>query len=177
MPPRATFLDGAPPGVISHPGTNVGDAIATALGGFDENSRSQRVIVLITDGEAHDPGVLRRRGRLPNTEVSSTRSASARPRARPCRKLDAAGNVIGYKQEGGQPVITRSDETTLQEIARIGGGEYHHAAPDGSELDSNWSPRWASCSRARSAHSWTCGALSAISFRWPRPLSCWSSVG
>ena len=49
-----SFLDGARPGVISKPGTNIGDAVRTAMSGFDENSNSQRVIVLITDGEAHD---------------------------------------------------------------------------------------------------------------------------
>lgn len=130
-----TFLDGARPGVISHPGTNVGDAITTALGGFDENSSSQRVIVLITDGEAHDPGALDVARQAADAGVVLYTIGFGSTEGAPVPEVDAAGNVIGYKQEGGQPVITRLDETTLQEIARIGGGEYYHAAPDGSELD------------------------------------------
>ncbi|NJN84456.1 MAG: VWA domain-containing protein [Caldilineaceae bacterium] len=55
-----SFLDGARPSVISKPGTNIGDAVRTAMSGFDEKSNSQRVIVLITDGEAHDVDALSR---------------------------------------------------------------------------------------------------------------------
>ncbi|MDH3675474.1 MAG: VWA domain-containing protein, partial [Anaerolineae bacterium] len=46
-----TFLDNARPEVISKQGTNIGDAIRTAMSGFDANRSSQKVIVLITDGE------------------------------------------------------------------------------------------------------------------------------
>lgn len=130
-----TFLDGARPSVISRPGTNVGEAITTAMGGFDENSSSQRVIVLITDGEAHDPGVLGVAQQAADAGVMLYTIGFGSPEGAPVPEVDPAGNIIGYKQEGGQPVITRLDETTLQEIARIGRGEYYRAAPDGSELD------------------------------------------
>lgn len=131
-----TFLDGARPAVISRPGTNVGDAILTAMGGFDENSAGQRVIVLITDGEGHEPGALDAARQAADAGAVIYAIGFGSPEGAPVPELDGAGNVIGYKvDEAGQPVITRLDEATLQEIARIGGGEYYRAAADGSELD------------------------------------------
>ena len=53
-----TFLDNARPEVISRPGTAIGDAIQTAMRGFDMNRPSQKVIVLITDGEDHEGDAL-----------------------------------------------------------------------------------------------------------------------
>ncbi|MGB4868404.1 MAG: VWA domain-containing protein, partial [Candidatus Promineifilaceae bacterium] len=45
------YLDGANPSVISRPGTAIGDAIRTAVSGFDESLDSQKVLVVISDGE------------------------------------------------------------------------------------------------------------------------------
>jgi acyl-CoA reductase-like NAD-dependent aldehyde dehydrogenase len=45
---------GLPPGVLqvlSGSGSAIGDAIRTALNGFDPNRNSQKVIVVVTDGE------------------------------------------------------------------------------------------------------------------------------
>ena len=53
-----TFLDNARPGVISKPGTAIGDAIRTALTGFDEKRPSQKVLLIITDGEDHEADTL-----------------------------------------------------------------------------------------------------------------------
>ncbi len=50
--------------------------------------------------------------------------------------VDGRGNVIGAKQDaGGQALLTRLDEATLQEIARIGNGQYYRATASGGELD------------------------------------------
>ena len=46
-----SFLDIARPGIVSRPGTAIGDAIRTAMRGFDQARTSQKVIVLMTDGE------------------------------------------------------------------------------------------------------------------------------
>ncbi|UCC63145.1 MAG: VWA domain-containing protein, partial [Anaerolineae bacterium] len=53
-----SFLDNARPEVISRAGTAIGDAIRTAMSGFDMKRASQKVIVLITDGEDHGDDTL-----------------------------------------------------------------------------------------------------------------------
>lgn len=131
-----SFLDDARPSVISKPGTDIGDAVRTALRGFDEKSNSQRVILLITDGEGHEAGSLDVVKQAADEGVIFYTIGFGSPEGVPVPMTDAAGNVVGYKQDAnGQTVLTRLDEQTLQEIASIGGGQYYRATAAGSELD------------------------------------------
>jgi Ca-activated chloride channel family protein len=130
-----TFLDNARPEVISKPGTDVGGAIRTALTGFDFKRPSQKVLVLITDGEAHDPNMLDVAQQAADQGVRLYTIGFGSPAGEPIPQVDTAGNVIGYKKDlAGQVVISKLDEATLQQIAQIGGGQYYRAAADGSEL-------------------------------------------
>jgi Ca-activated chloride channel family protein len=59
------YLASAGPSIISRPGTVIGDAIRTAQRSFDDKLESQKVLIIMTDGEDAETGVLRtsRRGR------------------------------------------------------------------------------------------------------------------
>lgn len=130
------FLEGARPGIISKPGTDVSDAFRTAMGAFDENSGSQRVILLITDGEAHDSNVLVTAQQIADQGVRLFTLGFGSPEGAPVPQIDINGQYVGMKiDEKGAPVISKLDETTLQEIARLGGGKYWRASAAGSELD------------------------------------------
>lgn len=130
------FLRAAAPGAISQPGTNVGEAIATALGAFDENSSAQRVLLIFTDGEAHDADALAQAQVAADAEVRIYTVGLGSPEGAPVPALDAFGNVVGQKiGSDGQPVVTKLDEATLQQIAEIGGGSYALARPGGEHLD------------------------------------------
>lgn len=130
-----TFLDSARPEVISKPGTDVGDAIRTALRGFDAERPSQKVIILITDGEAHDTAVFDAAKEAADQGARLYTIGFGSTAGEPIPLRDAAGNVTGYKKDqNGQVVISKLDEATLQKIAEIGGGKYYHAGADGSEL-------------------------------------------
>jgi Ca-activated chloride channel family protein len=131
-----SFLDGARPGVISKPGTNIGDAIRTAMSGFDENSNSQRVIVLITDGEAHDAEAITAVQQAADEGVIFYTIGFGSPEGVPIPQTDAAGNVIGYKTDrNGETVLSRLDEETLRTIAATGNGQFFRASASGAELD------------------------------------------
>ncbi len=131
-----TFLDGARPGVISKPGTNIGDAVRTAMDGFDAKSNAQRVIVLITDGEAHDDAALDAVRTAAEDGVIFYTIGFGSPEGVPIPEVDAAGNNLGFKTDRqGQTVLSRLDETTLREIASAGNGRYFQATAGGSELD------------------------------------------
>jgi len=129
------FLEGAEPGVISKPGTNVGDALRTALNAFDAESGSQKVLLLITDGKAHDADTLRVAQEVADQGVRIYTIGFGSPEGAPVPQVDAFGRVAGTKLDAqGLPVISRLDEGTLQEIARIGGGVYARAETGGQEL-------------------------------------------
>ena len=131
-----SFLDDARPSVISKPGTDIGDAVRTALRGFDEHSSSQRVILLITDGEGHDPNSLDVVKQAAEEGVIFYTMGFGSPEGVPVPLVDNAGNVVGYKKDGaGETVLTRLDEKTLLEVARIGSGQYYRATASGAELD------------------------------------------
>ena len=130
-----TFLDNARPEVISKPGTNIGDAIRTAMSGFDYNRASQKVIVLITDGEDHEADTLDVAQQAADQGIMLYTIGFGSPQGEPIPEYNAQGEVVGYKRDqGGEVVLSKLDETTLQKIAQIGSGKYYRAKADGSEL-------------------------------------------
>jgi Ca-activated chloride channel family protein len=129
------FLEGAEPGVISRPGTDVGGALRTALNAFEAESESQKVVVLITDGEAHDAETLRAAQELADADVRIFTIGFGSPEGAAVPQVDVFGRVVGTKIDAqGLPVISKLDEATLQEIANIGGGIYSRAEAGGQEL-------------------------------------------
>lgn len=130
-----SFLDAARPGIISRPGTALGAAIRTAMGGFDPQRASQKVILILTDGESHDDDVL--------TAVQEAAAVGAilyaigfgSPDGEPIPEYDANGQLIGYKKDqAGQVVLSRLDEGILQQVAGEN-GRYFRATASGAELD------------------------------------------
>jgi len=131
-----SFLKSASPDSISRPGTEMGAAIRTAMSGFDNNHNSQRVIVIITDGENHQPDAIAEAQAAAQDGVLIYTIGFGSTEGKPIPEYAADGSIVGYKtDEAGQTVLSRLDETTLQEIAQIGHGKYFRAAADGSELD------------------------------------------
>jgi len=131
-----TFLDNARPGVISRPGTAIGDAIYTATSGFDENRASQKVIVLITDGEDHEGNAAAMAEKAARQGIRLYTIGFGSLAGEPIPEYNAQGEVVGYKKDkNGEVVLSRLDEATLQQIAEIGGGQYYRASASGAELD------------------------------------------
>jgi Ca-activated chloride channel family protein len=130
-----TFLDNARPEVISKPGTNIGDAIRSAMSGFDYNRASQKVIVLITDGEDHDANTLTMAQQAAEQGIMLYAIGFGSPQGEPIPEYNAQGEVTGFmKDQAGEVVLSKLDEATLQQIAQIGSGKYFRATADGSEL-------------------------------------------
>ena len=130
-----TFLDNARPQVISKQGTNIGDAIRTAMSGFDLNRSSQKVIVLITDGENLEGDALAMAQTAAEQGVMIYTIGFGSPSGEPIPEYNDQGEVTGYKRDqNGEVVISKLDEATLQQLAQIGHGTYFQATVDGSEL-------------------------------------------
>ena len=122
------FLDNARPEVISNPGTNIGAAIRTAMSGFDYNRASQKVIVLITDGEDHDANTMAIAQQAADQGIMLYTIGFGSPQGEPIPQYNDQGEVIGYKKDqNGEVVLSRLDEATLQQIADATGGLYFRA--------------------------------------------------
>ncbi len=119
------FVQSAHPGLAGTQGTALGDAIETALEGFDEGRQYHRVLVIVTDGEDHDAGALALakeaydQGMLIFTVGVGTADGSFIP-------MIVRGEEDWKRDAQGQPVRTKLNETLLNELADQGGGQYFH---------------------------------------------------
>jgi Ca-activated chloride channel family protein len=132
-----TYLDSADPSVISRPGTVIGDAIRTAMNGFDPTLSSQKVLIVMTDGEDHETDPLSTAKEVADEDVLIYTIGFGTPEGEPIPVLDQNGAIVDYKRDqNGEVVLSKLDETTLQSIAQTGSGQYYRASADGSELQS-----------------------------------------
>lgn len=132
-----SYLRDAGPGLISRPGTVIGDAIRTAAAAFDPKLASQKVLVVMTDGEDVESDPLAAAKEAAEQGVLIYTIGFGTPEGDRVPEIDQRGRVVGYKQDAqGNPVLSRMDEATLQAIAAAAGGQYYRATPDGRELAS-----------------------------------------
>lgn len=124
------YLDALSPEIVNQSGTSLYSALRQALGllGSDSERGPPGAIVLVSDGEALDPPRMvdlsldeaRRRGVPVHTVAIGTAAGAPVPDIDPL-----SGRRIGYKREPDGTVATsRTDEATLQRIARETGGTF-----------------------------------------------------
>ena len=132
-----SYLDSANPSVISRPGTVIGDAIRTAALGFDPNLSSQKVMIVMTDGEDHETDPLAAAKDVAEKDVLIYTIGFGTPEGEPIPVMDENGSIIDYKRDqNGEVVLSKLDETVLQSIAQTGNGSYFRASAGGNELQS-----------------------------------------
>ena len=130
------YLNNARPSAITRQGTVIGEAIETATIGFSDKRESQKVIVIMSDGEIHDeenapdPVEAARQAAGDGTVIYTVGFGS--PDGAPVPRHDEQGNLIGpHLDKQGNPVVSRLDESLLQQIAEAGGGLYYRAGEIG----------------------------------------------
>ena len=131
-----TYLGHAGPDAITRQGTAISEAVYTASAGFSDLRLSQKVIVIMTDGENHegDPFAAAREAAEEGIVIYTVGFGS--PEGRPVPVYDEQGAVIGYRQDAqGRDIISRLDEGALQQIAEAGGGQYFSASDRGAIAD------------------------------------------
>jgi Ca-activated chloride channel homolog len=130
------FLDNVDIDSIPVPGTAVAKAIERATDAFPEGTRKHKVLLLVTDGEDHigDPLEAARRAKKEGLIIHAIGLGT--PEGEPIPVRDEQGRLTGHlKGSGGDVVLSRLDETTLQRVALSTGGTYHRATAGQMELD------------------------------------------
>jgi Ca-activated chloride channel family protein len=132
----ASFLNSVTTNAITRQGTAIESALRLAVDAFQNKSGTEEFIILITDGEnlEGDP--------LPVANEAGQRGITIHAigygdpvDGAPVPVLDEAGNIADFKKDRfGQVVVSRLDETILQEIAEQTGGLYQRASPGGIEI-------------------------------------------
>ncbi len=124
-----TFLENAHPGMISRQGTAITEAIDAAVQGYDVLRPSQKVLVVLSDGEDHEGDAVEAATRAADAGVIVYTVGLGSPEGEPIPDPATSNGSISYKRDRrGQMVISRLDETVLQEIAAAGNGRYFSGA-------------------------------------------------
>jgi len=127
------FLNALGPDVAPVPGTDLGAAVETAISAFDPASETDKVILLITDGEDNE-----------NRGFAAAREAAEKgiqifvfgigdPSGGPIPAADGKG---GFKKDKkGQLILSKLDEEGLKKMAAVTGGTYIRSVAGDLDLD------------------------------------------
>jgi tetratricopeptide (TPR) repeat protein len=130
------FLSAIDVDAVPIPGTMIGSAIEVALKSFSKDAPTQKAIVVVTDGENTEGDVL---GSVEDAKKANVRIYSVgmgTPDGGPIPIYNQQGDRIDYKRDqSGSIVLSKLDETMLQQIAAATGGSYHRATSGGNEID------------------------------------------
>lgn len=118
------FLDVLDPLAFHPQGTNVSAAIRKAFRAFGDRPDTSKVIILLTDGESHQDNPVEAAKEAAERGIVIHTVGIGNPQGAPI-PVEGGGGGAGYKRDAkGEMVLSRLDEATLQEIARVTGGIY-----------------------------------------------------
>ncbi|MFH0765168.1 MAG: VWA domain-containing protein [Calditrichota bacterium] len=128
-------LDALEPGIIPQPGTALGEAIQQAQRAFRIESKAQKVMILISDGEDHESNAVEQAKAAAKEGIIIFTVGMASPSGGPIPQRDERGQVLGYKKDKqGGTVISKLNEELLTDIAEATGGKFYRASNSGSEF-------------------------------------------
>ncbi len=116
------FLNSISTGSVPVQGTAIGEAINTAVRSFSAQSENSRVVIVITDGENHEDDPVAAAKQAAELGVRAFTVGVGSPEGKP---IPMNGELL--KDKEGNIVVTKLDETVLQEVAQAGNGLYVRA--------------------------------------------------
>jgi Ca-activated chloride channel family protein len=122
------FLSTISTQMVPSQGTAIGDAIDLSVESFKTDERS-KAIIIITDGENHEGNALESAQAAAAKGIKIFTIGMGSPEGSPIPVYDANDRQTGYKSDRqGQTIISKLDETALQQIASAGNGIYVRAS-------------------------------------------------
>ncbi len=126
------FLKAVEPGDLPQQGTALAAAMKVSRSLFEGGDRGvggSRALVLLTDGEDHQGEVDDEISKASDADVRVFTVGVGSKSGEPIPVLASDGSVQGYKKDrAGKTVMTRLNDTVLQQIAEKTGGRYVHSA-------------------------------------------------
>jgi Ca-activated chloride channel homolog len=115
------YIRDASPDVVPTQGTVIADALRMANTSFNSKERKYKSIVLVSDGEDHDPDALKVAKELANDGVMINTVGIGSPDGAPI--IDPVTKEL-KKDANGQTVISRLNEAELQQLSDATNGIY-----------------------------------------------------
>ena len=132
----AMFLNAMDPDMMPVQGTDLGKALQMSLDALDQGGREDRVLVLVTDGEDHEGGIEAQLERAVFAGVRVHTVGIGSIEGVPIPEGPAGGGRQGFKRDDeGNVVTTRLDETTLRALSEATGGRYVRVTPGATAFE------------------------------------------
>lgn len=116
------FLQNITPSLIQTQGTNIGDAINLATKSFTQQGKVGRAIIVITDGENHEPGAEEAAAAAKQQGINVYILGIGNTAGAPIPMGD--GSYL--KDHAGNTVMTALNEAMCKQLAQAGSGQYIH---------------------------------------------------
>ena len=115
------YIQNASPDDVPTQGTVIADALNMANNAFNSKERKYKSIVLVTDGEDHDPNAMKVAKDLAKNGVMINTVGIGSPEGSPI--VDPATGEL-KKDDQGNTVISKLNEAELQQLANETNGQY-----------------------------------------------------
>lgn len=127
------FLGQVTPGLVPVAGTDLGAAIETGVNSFDQKAKTDKVIMLITDGEDNENRGLEAAQRAAKQGVKIFVFGIGDTSGGPVPAVDGKGGF--RKDDSGKLILSKLDEDGLKKIASTTGGTYVRSVAGDLDLD------------------------------------------
>jgi len=121
------FLSNISPKIVSVQGTAIGAAINLAGKSFSPDTKSGKAIIVITDGENHEDDVIKAATDAREKGIFVHMVGVGLPEGAPIPVSTENGQKVFLKDNSGNVVISKLDESLLQQVAAAGKGIYVRA--------------------------------------------------
>lgn len=129
------FLSTISTDLINAQGTAIASAIETAVGAFDENDHN-KAIIIISDGEDHEENAVEAATEANKKGIAVYTIGMGLPDGTPIPLYNQYGKRTGFRKDAdNNTVVTRLNETMLQQIAAAGQGLYIRANNSSTGLE------------------------------------------
>jgi len=130
------FLDVVDVDAVPVQGTSLAAAIARAMESFDDEEKTTRVLVLITDGESTEGDAFDAAREAAEQGILVYAIGMGSPAGAPIPVYGSSGRQLDFKRDKmGKVVLSKLDEVSLEELASIGNGKYYRSSATQNELD------------------------------------------
>ncbi len=147
----ALSLEDVQVGLVPQGGTALASALRTAAEVFEKQGESDRVLLLMTDGEDHAGQIARWIPALREKKIRVFAVGIGTPEGEP---LPAPDGSPGFQKDAeGRVILSRLDEAPLRQLAQETDGAYVRAAPGEMGLDALLENQLALLNRAEAESS------------------------
>lgn len=121
------FLSSISTEIVPKQGTAIGSAIDLGINSFSPDNESSKVIIIITDGENHEDDAVAAATHAAENGITVHTIGLGLPKGSPIPVYTGSGQKSYRKDNDGNTIISKLDESMLQQISTAGHGVYIRA--------------------------------------------------